>query len=195
MTLVTQNRHADTTAPLLDALVARWSPRAYDPTADVPTETLKTVFEAARWAPSANNVQPWRFVVARRGTEGFAKVHDALLGFNKTWADSAAVLVVNLAEVVDADGNPRPWARYDLGQAVAHLTVQAQHEGLHTHQMGGFDTARIRDAFELDDRLEVVSVTAIGVLGDAATLPDALREREHAPRVRLPLEELVTVAA
>lgn len=195
MTLVTQNRNADTTAPLLDALVARWSPRAYDPSAEVPTETLKTVFEAARWAPSANNVQPWRFVVARRGTEGFAKIHDALLGFNQTWADSAAVLVVNLAEAVDADGKPRPWARYDLGQAVAHLTVQAQHEGLHTHQMGGFDAARIREAFDLDDRLEVVSVTAIGVLGDAAVLPDALREREHAPRVRLPLEELVTVAA
>lgn len=194
MTLLTPNRNADTTAPLLSALVERWSPRAYDPTADVPTETLRTVFEAARWAPSANNVQPWRFIVARRGTDGFATIHDALLGFNQAWADSAAVLVVNLAETVDAEGNPRPWARYDLGQAVAHLTVQAQHEGLHTHQMGGFDTTRLREAFALDERLEVVSVTAIGVLGDAATLPEALRDRERAPRVRKPLDELVTVA-
>lgn len=195
MTLVTPGRNANTTAPLLDALVERWSPRAYDPSAEVPTETLRTVFEAARWAPSANNVQPWRFVVARRGTASFAAIHDALLGFNQAWADSAAVLVVNLAETVDPEGTPRPWARYDLGQAVAHLTVQAQHEGLHTHQMGGFDAAKLRDAFELDDRLEVVSVTAIGVLGDAATLPEALRERERAPRIRKPLEELVTVAA
>lgn len=194
MTLLTPNRNADTTAPLLGALVERWSPRAYDPTADVRTETLRTVFEAARWAPSANNVQPWRFIVARRGTDGFATIHDALLGFNQAWADSAAVLVVNLAETVDAEGNPRPWARYDLGQAVAHLTVQAQHEGLHTHQMGGFDTTRLREAFALDERLEVVSVTAIGVLGDAATLPEALRDRERAPRVRKPLDELVTVA-
>jgi nitroreductase len=195
MTLATSDRHADTTAPLLGALVERWSPRAYDPTAEVPTETLRTVFEAARWAPSANNVQPWRFIVARRGTAGFAKIHDALLGFNQAWADSAAALVVNLAETVDAEGNARPWARYDLGQAVAHLTVQAQHEGLHTHQMGGFDAARLREAFDLDASLEVVSVTAIGVLGDAANLPDGLREREAAPRIRKPLEELVTVAA
>jgi nitroreductase len=195
MTLVTSNRHADTTAPLLGALVERWSPRAYDPSAEVPTETLRTVFEAARWAPSANNVQPWRFIVARRGTEGFATIHDALLGFNQAWADSAAALVVNLAETVDAEGKVRPWARYDLGQAVAHLTVQAQHEGLHTHQMGGFDQTRLRAAFDLDDTLEIVSITAIGILGDAANLPDGLREREAAPRVRKPLEELVTVAA
>jgi len=195
MTLATSARHADTTAPLLDALVSRWSPRAYDPTADVPTETLRTIFEAARWAPSANNVQPWRFIVARRGTEGFAKIHDALLGFNQAWADSAAVLVVNLAETTGPDGAPRPWARYDLGQAVAHLTVQAQHEGLHTHQMGGFDAAALHADFDLDPAVEVVSVTAIGVLGDPSALPDALREREAAPRVRKPLADLVTVAA
>lgn len=195
MTIATSNRHADTSAPLLGALVERWSPRAYDPDAEVSTETLRTIFEAARWAPSANNVQPWRFIVARRGTDGFAKIHDTLLGFNQAWADSAAVLVVNLAETVDAEGATRPWARYDLGQAVAHLTVQAQHEGLHTHQMGGFDTARLRAAFDLDERLEPVSITAIGVLGDAEALPDALREREQAPRVRRPLDDLVSVAA
>ncbi|WP_350348528.1 nitroreductase family protein [Agromyces sp. G08B096] len=195
MTLVTEltDRTADTEAPLISALVERWSPRAYDPTAVVPTETLRTVFEAARWAPSANNVQPWRFIVARRGTDAFAKIHDGLLGFNQAWADSAAVLVVNLAETVDPEGRPRPWARYDLGQAVAHLTVQAQHEGLHTHQMGGFDAQRLHDAFELDDSLEVVSVTAIGVLGHVESLPDGLREREVAPRVRKPLDELVIV--
>lgn len=138
-------------------------------------------------------MQPWRFIVARRGSEAFATVHGALLGFNQAWADSAAVLVVNLAETVDDAGKPRPWARYDLGQAVAHLTVQAQHEGLHTHQMGGFDAAVLREAFGLDERLEAVSITAIGVLGDVDALPDPLREREVAPRVRKPLGELVLV--
>ena len=195
MTLVTDltSRKADTTAPLIHPLVERWSPRAYDPTAEVSTDVLRTILEAARWAPSANNSQPWRFIVARRGSDAFTTVHDALLGFNQAWADSAAVLIVNIAETADAEGKPRPWARYDLGQAVAHLTVQAQHEGLHTHQMGGFDAARIAQAFGLGDNLEVVSITAIGVLGDVDTLPEPLREREVAPRLRKPLDELVVV--
>ena len=193
MTLVTDltSRKADTTAPLIHPLVERWSPRAYDPTAEVSTDVLRTILEAARWAPSANNTQPWRFIVARRGTQAFTTVHDALMGFNQAWADSAAVLIVNIAETADAEGKPRPWARYDLGQAVAHLTVQAQHEGLHTHQMGGFDGARIAQAFGLAEHLEVVSITAIGVLGDVDALPEPLREREVAPRLRKPLDELV----
>lgn len=193
MTLVTDltSRKADTTAPLIHPLVERWSPRAYDPTAEVSTDVLRTILEAARWAPSANNTQPWRFIVARRGSDAFTTVHDALMGFNQAWADSAAVLIVNIAETADAEGKPRPWARYDLGQAVAHLTVQAQHEGLHTHQMGGFDGARIARAFGLGEHLEVVSITAIGVLGDVDALPEPLREREVAPRLRKPLDELV----
>jgi nitroreductase len=195
MTLVTDltSRRADTTAPLIHPLVERWSPRAYDPTAEVSTDALRTILEAARWAPSANNTQPWRFIVARRGTDAFTSVHDALMGFNQAWADSAAVLIVNIAETADYEGTPRPWARYDLGQAVAHLTVQAQHDGLHTHQMGGFDGQQIAESFGLADNLEVVSITAIGVLGDVDALPDPLREREVAPRLRKPLDELVLV--
>ena len=184
-------RHADTPSPLIPALVERWSPRAYDPTAEIDTDVIRTILEAARWAPSAANVQPWRFIVARRGTADFTAIHDALMGFNRAWADSAALLIVNIAEIVDTEGKPRPWARYDLGQAVAHLTVQAQHEGLHTHQMGGFEADALREGFSLGERFEPVSITAIGVLGDPEALPDALRERESAPRTRLPLEELV----
>jgi nitroreductase len=195
MTLVTEltSRKADTTAQLIDPLVDRWSPRAFDPNAVVDAETLRTVLEAARWAPSANNSQPWRFIVARRGTAAFTTAHDAMAGFNQVWADSAAALVLNIAEIADTEGRPRPWARYDLGQAVAHLTVQAQHEGLHTHQMGGFDAAALHAAFDLADNLEVVSITTIGVLGDVDALPEALRERESAPRLRKPLSELVLV--
>jgi len=197
MTLVTDltSRRADTTAQLINPLVERWSPRAYDPAAEVSTDALRTILEAARWAPSANNVQPWRFIVARRGTAAFTTVHDALLGFNQAWADSAAALIVNIAEIVDPEGNARPWARYDLGQAVAHLTVQAQHEGLHTHQMGGIEIAALHEALGLDERFEIVSVTALGVLGDGASLPDVLREREVAPRTRLSLDEIVLKSA
>ncbi|HEU4466366.1 MAG TPA: nitroreductase family protein [Agromyces sp.] len=189
------SRHADTDAPLITPLVERWSPRAYDPAAELSDDTVRTLLEAARWAPSANNVQPWRFIVARRGTAAFTTIHDALMGFNQAWADSAAALVVNIAEVADEGGAPRPWAKYDLGQAVAHMSVQAQHDGLHTHQMGGFDAARLAEAFGLRDGLEVVSITAVGKVGDASALPEPLREREVAPRSRKPLDELVIAAA
>lgn len=189
------SRHADTDAPLITPLVERWSPRAYDPAAELSDDTVRTLLEAARWAPSANNVQPWRFIVARRGTAAFTTIHDALMGFNQAWADSAAALVVNIAEVADEGGAPRPWAKYDLGQAVAHMSVQAQHDGLHTHQMGGFDAARLAEAFGLRDGLEVVSITAVGKVGDASALPEPLREREVAPRSRKPLDQLVIAAA
>ena len=86
-----------------------------------------------------------------------------------------------------------PWARYDLGQAVAHLSIQAQHEGLHTHQMGGFDARAIAAAFNLTAEQDVVTVTALGVLGDANNLPAELREREVAPRSRKPLTEVLLV--
>ncbi|WP_353814511.1 nitroreductase family protein [Agromyces sp. SYSU T00266] len=195
MTLVDTSRHVPTDAPLIAPLVERWSPRAYDPTAELSEESLRTLLEAARWAPSANNVQPWRFIVARRGTAAFAAIHDALMGFNQAWADSAAALVVNVAETVDESGTPRPWAKYDLGQAVAYMSLQAQHDGLHTHQMGGFDAARLAEVFGLRAGLDVVSVSAIGKVGDASALPEPLREREVAPRSRKSLDEIVIAAA
>ena len=185
------SRRADTRAPLIDVLAERWSPRAYDPTAVIDEATLTTVLEAARWAPSASNNQPARFIVARRGSVSFATIHDALMGFNRTWADAASVLIVSVAQLLIDDTRENPWARYDLGQAVAHLTIQAQHEGLHTHQMGGFDGAAIATAFDLNDDQAVVTVTALGVIGKAADLTPELREREIAPRTRKPLAELL----
>ncbi|MGR0218534.1 nitroreductase family protein [Agromyces sp. ZXT2-6] len=196
MTLIeTTTRRADTDAPLIAPLIERWSPRAYDPAAELSEQDARTLLEAARWAPSANNLQPWRFILARRGDPAFTTIHDALMGFNQAWADSAAALVVNVAEVADDAGTPRPWAKYDLGQAVAHMTVQAQHDGLHTHQMGGFDGARLAEAFGLRDGLEIVSITAVGKVGDASALPEPLREREVAPRSRKPIDELLITAA
>ena len=192
MTLAaTTTRGADTSAPLLPALAERWSPRAFDPTAEVEETALRSALEAARWSPSANNSQPWRFIVARRGTSGFDSIVENLMGFNQAWAGSAAVLVVAVAELVDEDGRERRWATYDLGQAVAHLTIQAHHDGLHTHQMGGFDADGLRAAFEIGERFQPVSVTAIGILGDADALPEPLRECESAPRTRHPLEKIV----
>ncbi|QHC69028.1 nitroreductase family protein [Rathayibacter sp. VKM Ac-2801] len=192
----TASRTASTSAPILDVLAERWSPRSYDATATVSDETLASLLEAARWSPSASNSQPWRFIVARRGSDEFDRIVATLAGFNGAWAGSAAVLVVALAETVDSEGKPRPWAVYDLGQSIAHLSVQAHHEGLHVHQMAGFDKDAVRAAFGVDERFDPVTIAAVGVAADADALPnETLRERETAPRTRLPLEELVLVQA
>ncbi|PPH18297.1 MULTISPECIES: nitroreductase family protein [unclassified Rathayibacter] len=192
----TASRTASTSAPILDVLAERWSPRSYDASATVSDETLASLLEAARWSPSASNSQPWRFIVARRGTDGFDRIVSTLAGFNGAWAGSAAVLVVALAETVDSEGKPRPWAVYDLGQSIAHLSVQAHHEGLHVHQMAGFDKDAVRAAFSVDERFDPVTIAAVGVAAEADALAnETLRERETAPRTRLPLEELVLVQA
>lgn len=183
-------RTAQTSAPVIDTLAERWSPRAFDANHEFSEGALRGVFEAARWAPSASNSQPWRFILARRGGESFVKIEETLAGFNKMWAGSAAALVVNIAETADAEGNAHPWAEYDLGQAVAHLSVQAHAEGLYVHQMGGFDRAAISEAFGLEERFVPVSVMVIGAIGSAEQLPEPLRERELAPRTRIELDDL-----
>lgn len=189
-------RTATTSAPILDVLAERWSPRSYDTTATISDETLASLLEAARWSPSAGNSQPWRFLVARRGTDEFNRIVATLAGFNSVWAGSAAVLVVALAETVDTEGKARPWAVYDLGQSVAHLSIQAHHEGLHVHQMGGFSKDGVRTAFGVDERFDPMTVAAIGIAAGAEALEnEALRDRETAPRTRLPLDELVLVQA
>lgn len=194
MTIPLLNRTAETDVPVLDVLADRWSPRAFAADETIDETRLASALEAARWAPSANNTQPWRFVVARRGTEAHAQVHDSLVGFNQAWAGDAAVLIVAVAENADAEGNPRGFAAYDLGQAVAHLSVQAHHDGLHVHQMGGFDHDAVREAFGLEDRFEPLTVIALGPIGDPSTLPEVLQERESAPRARRPLVDSLIAA-
>lgn len=192
-TTQTIDRSAQTDSPVLDVLSGRWSPRAYDIDAPIDESKLSSALEAARWSPSAYNSQPWRFLVVRRGTAERTLVNDALVEFNRQWAEKAAVLVVAIAEVENAEGRQQSLATYDLGQAVAHLSVQAHHDGLYVHQMSGFDADAVRAAFDLDARFVPVTVAAIGEIGDPSVLPDALKEREHAPRVRRALNETVLV--
>lgn len=184
---------AETSTPIHEVLAERWSPRSYNASAPLDEQKLTAALEAARWAPSAANSQPSRFIVARRGSAAFDTIVENLMGFNTVWAASASALIVGVAEVTDADGKARPWAKYDLGQALAHLSVQAHHDGLHVHQMGGFVADGLRQAFSIEERFEPVSVAAIGVLASAEELPEALRERELTPRTRLPLTELILV--
>jgi nitroreductase len=186
-------RTADSSQPLVPLLDERWSPRSYDETATIDDDTLDALLEAARWAPSAANTQPRRFVIGRRGTKTFRKIHENLMGFNAAWAHRASALLVAIAETTTEDGEVRRWAEYDLGQSVAALAVQAHAEGLHVHQLGGIDVDGLRTAFGLQDRFLPVTVTAIGTVADPSQLDEKAAERETAERTRLPLDEIVLV--
>jgi nitroreductase len=151
------------------------------------------LLEAARWAPSSSNEQPWSFIVASKEEPAeFARMLGCLVEFNQSWAKEAPVLLLSIARLNFASsGKPNRHALHDVGQAIASLTVQAMAEGLFVHQMAGFDAEKARREFAIPEGYEPVAVAAIGYLGDANSLPDKLRERELAPRQRKPLKEFV----
>src|SRR3954462_14823198 len=154
----TQTR-TDALHPLL---AARRSPRAFDAVRELDETTLRALLEAARWAPSANNSQPWRFGVARRAEAAFDALAGALSTGNRGWAARASVLLLVAAADADSSGRHLPWATYDVGQSVAHLTVQAQAAGLLVHQRGGFDHAAAARLFDLPESVTPVVVVAMG---------------------------------
>ena len=183
---------AVTSVEIHPVLAERWSPRAFDATAIVKVDDLNAILEAGRWAPSANNRQPWKFLVAHRGDENFAKMSELLSGFNKEWAPKASALIAATAITSDAEGNPIPTALFDLGLAVGLMSVEAHHRGYSIHQMAGFDRDGFKAAFGLSDELNPVVILALGHVTDATTLSsDVLRDREAAPRERKPLSEIL----
>lgn len=188
----TISKAAVTETPILDVLTERWSPRAYDAAHTLEMSDLLPALEAARWAPSAANTQPARFFVGIRGSSGFDLILAGLMESNAHWAKNAAALVVNATETVDTEGKPRRWAEYDLGQAVAHFSVQAHADGLFVHQMGGIHAEKIARDLELPESLRVVSVMAVGVATDAhaVELADKHLQHELSPRVRNELSSL-----
>jgi nitroreductase len=174
-----------------ELLQTRWSPRAFS---NRPIEAAKllSLFEAARWSPSGGNGQPWAFIVATQDyTETHQKLVDIMKGRNPDWAKHVPVLVLAVAKLNAERPAMNRFAYYDLGQAVAHLSVQANALGLHVHQMAGFDHEKARQLFEIPDGNEPMTLIAIGYYGSLEDLPDDLREREIAPRTRKPLSEFV----
>lgn len=182
---------AVTDHPIHPLLQSRWSPRAFAPT-PVQPEQLLSLLEAARWSASGGNVQPWSFVVIPRDDEAaFARLIDSLAEGNRVWAQHAPLLILAVAQQEREPGKSNPYALYDLGQAVANLTIQALALGLQVHQMGGFDQAQARSAFAIPADHAPVTVLAVGVQGDPTALPEPLYQREVAVRTRKPLEHFV----
>jgi nitroreductase len=184
-------KHAPTIPGVLEIILQRWSPRAFSER-PVKAEDLKTVFEAARWAGSSFNEQPWRFLVGHRGDETYKKIFDSLVEFNQGWAKSAPVLILSAGKkTFTSNGSPNHYQLYDTGAAMAYLSLQATALGFHTHSMGGFNLDKARKAFNIPADFEVGAVTALGYLGDPNTLPEQMKQQETSPRQRKDLSETV----
>jgi nitroreductase len=170
----------------------RWSPRAFAERAVEPLQ-LRRLLEAARWAASCFNEQPWSFIVAlKENREEFERLLGCLVESNRRWAERAPVLMLSVARLnFERNGKPNRHAFHDVGQAVASLTMQATALGLVVHQMAGFDIAKAREQFHLPEGYEPVAAIAVGYQGDPQTLPEDLREKELATRTRRPQESFV----
>ncbi len=164
-------------------LAKRWSPRAFANT-PVEIEKLRSLFEAAHWAASCFNDQPWNFIVATKSEpEAFQKILDCLVPGNSTWAQAAPVLIIAVAQTTFKHNNsPNKWGEYDLGQAAATLTIQAVSMGLFLHQMGGFDADKVIATFKLPENTKPMAAIALGYPGDPNSLSPDLQEKELAPR-------------
>ena len=178
--------------PIHELLRNRWSPRAFADT-PVPPEILCSLFEAARWAPSSSNGQPWAFLAATKDDpEAHSRLLSTLVEFNQTWAKHAPVLAIAVSEMEFArTGHPNRNAFYDTGAALAGLTLEATSRGLFVHQMAGFDPHKAIEVCRIPKGWEPIAAFVIGYPGDPNSLPENLRERELGGRSRKPLADFV----
>ena len=185
-------KKADTTHPVLEVIADRWSPYGLD-SRPVPPADLLSILEAARWAASSFNEQPWRFVVATsEDGELYDRVRSCLNEHNQDWAGQAPVLMLGIyKKTFTHNGKPNGVALHDLGLAAATLTLEATARGLSVHQMAGILPDKAREEFAVPEDFDVVTAFAIGYAADPSVLPDALRERDTKPRSRKPLKEIV----
>lgn len=176
---------------LKELMTKRWSPRGFSEK-EVKDEQVNELLEAARWAPSAYNEQPWRFVVGKKGTEKYNKILESLNEWNQIWAKHAPLLILNVAKKEFSHNNtPNRTAEYDLGQAVFAMVLRAVDLGLAAHQMSGFDHDKMMTNLNIPNGFEAVSVIAIGYLGDDSQLPEDMKKMEKRERIRKPINDLL----
>lgn len=189
---MTHPKDAHPDHPIHDLLAQRWSPYGFADR-DVATADLLALLEAARWAPSSYNEQPWRYLIARRSQpEAFAKLLSCLVETNQVWAQHAPVLLIGITMLQFArNGKPNKAAAHDLGLAAGNVCMEATARGLYVHQMIGIVPERVRELYDLPAEAEPLTALAIGYRGDGANLPPELQERDRTPRARRPIDAFV----
>lgn len=154
-------------------------------------DVMLRLLEAARWAPSSMNDQPWRFIVAFRNSPEFDAMLQTLNESNRIWASNGAAMIFVITSKEHSNGMPNKYAWHDVGLAIGNLSLQAMEEGIYLHQMGGFNTALALEKFKVPESYDAVSMIVLGYPGDPNQLPERLKEREFKIRERRPLSSLV----
>lgn len=187
------DKKAETDVQLNDLIARRWSPRGFDPNKSIDTPTLRSMLEAARWAASSSNLQPWRFIVApKENKEEFQKVLSVIKEGNQQWAQHASVLMIGVINKYRRADVLNRHASYDLGQATALMILQALDHDIYARQMGGFFPDKAREVYNIPDEYEAFTAIAFGYKTvDLSHMTDDHREKEGATRVRQPLNEMV----
>lgn len=187
------NKSAKTNNPVIDLIKDRWSPRSFS-NKRISQEDMNTILEAASWAFSTSNVQPWNYTYAHREESGFQKLLDCLLPGNQAWAKNAAVIIsVNMNPNHD-NGKPNVTAMHDIGAANATMSLQALSMGIHSHVMGGFDAVKTTEILQLNTKLQTpVVFIALGYLDAPEKLEEPFRTRELGERKRKPINEISTL--
>lgn len=183
---------ATTVAPIHELMQRRWSTRAFDASRPVSRTEILSMLEAARWSPSCNGVEPWRFIVCDRTTDAasFDKAFDCLSAGNKLWVKNAPVLILAVASSDTlSGGRPNRFSQYDTGMAMMSLCLQAVALGLAAHQMAGYDVEKARAAFDVPADCMPMAMVAVGKQAEPDVLDDETKAKELAPRVRKPLGE------
>ncbi len=177
-------KQANNDYPVHPLIKERWSPRVFD-AQPVEDEKIRSLFEAARWAASSMNDQPWRFIYAKKGSAAYDKIVDCLYEFNQGWVTHAPVLILTAYKEKFDSGKTNFHAGHDLGLAVANLTLQAQAMGLGVHQMAGVHWQKAQEVFDVPEGIHVSTCLAVGYYGgDTDLLSEELRKSEQAPRSR-----------
>lgn len=173
--------------PIHDLLARRWSPRAFDPNRAVSRSQILSLLEAARWSPSCFGEEPWRFIVwdKTQDAAGWQKAFACLSPGNQVWVKNTPLLILAASEPkFTQSGKEDRWYQYDTGAAALSLCLQAVSLGLEAHQMGGFDVAKLREAFEIPEAVALMAVIAVGYEAEPETLEGELQAREKSPRTR-----------
>ncbi|MDI9356906.1 MAG: nitroreductase family protein [Chitinophagaceae bacterium] len=185
-------KKANTAYPIHPLMEERWSPRAFARGIILDSE-IHSLMEAARWAPSSMNEQPWRFIVSKNPSKSFINMLDTLMDTNKIWAKESMALIVVLARTTfQRDGSVNKHAFHDTGFAVGQICLQATSMGFHTHQLGGIYYDTIKEVFSVPKDEEVVCIIAVGKLGNPDILSEDLQKREVSTRQRKPIEDFYT---
>ncbi|MEI8204813.1 MAG: nitroreductase family protein [Bacteroidota bacterium] len=185
------NKKANTDYPILETISNRWSPRSFRED-EIPNEKIRSLFEAARWASSGFNDQPWRYMVGSKGSTSWNNLLDCLVEGNRDWAKKAPFLILVCAETISkTTGKFSTYATFDAGQSLALLCIQATELGLYTHPMAGFHKDKAISLFHLPSTVEPIVILAVGYKDSPDLLPENLKNLEVSPRQRKNFNEFV----